>query len=155
MDSLADTAAQVLGQSPDPALTVDELLDRMRSGLPDRRPGREELIRALGTDPNRFRVLLRPARSWPVEIGPDAWLVATGARRAQGRPGRSVLGRLRAAVVTLGQEVEPGSMQSWARWHGLVDSERRARAALQGAERRDENATSDSAITESGTSTIH
>ena len=130
VDSLAHTAAALLDKEPAPALTLDELRERLEAEDPCRVPGRDHLLRTLQAHPDRLRILLRPQRGWLVEIGPVAWVLTTRHGRAEARSIRSIYERLRSTVIALGQEVEPGSMRSWAGWNRLVEEEGQLRDAL-------------------------
>jgi len=76
-----------------------------------------------------LRVLQRPEWGWPVELGPEAWVVSANPRAGAGHL-RSLCEMLRATVIRLAQQVEPGSMLSWTRWNGFSLEEKRVCAVL-------------------------
>ncbi len=130
VDSLAHTAAAVLDRDASPALTLDELHHKLEAEIPHRVPGREHLVRTLQAHPDILRILFRPDWGWPVKIGPEAWVLNERPGAAEEHAIRSIGQRLRRSVIALGQEVEPGSMLSWARWNRLIAEERHARESL-------------------------
>ncbi len=140
MDSIAHTAAELLYKGPSPALTLEELQKRLEAETPSLVPGPDQLLRALQAEPERIRVLLRPQRPWPIQVGPRAWVVPAAPALADGRPIRSIDHRLRKSIIALGADMEPGSMRSWARWNLFMTEERRVQEVLLRSRLRPEDA---------------
>lgn len=127
---LERTAKEVLDRHPAPALSLTELsalLARERAG---RTPEPDRLADTLRTRRGEIRILeTDPARLAMVE--PNGWAVAPPGAHRGGIPARSLAGRLRETLRTLGEVLEPGSNTALARWARMLNEERRVREILR------------------------
>ena len=135
MQPLGEMIVELLDRDPAPALTIDELRDKLEEETRQPVPEADALVRAIRADPGRIRVVARPDWGWPVEVGPSAWVLAADPTTGGFRLG-SLSERLRSSVVALGCAVEPGSMSSWLHWNCIAIEERLLREILRQAEAR-------------------
>jgi len=130
-DELEQTLKEVLDRHPAPALSLEELTAlavRERVGL-------EGDPKFLAQSLRRRRSDIRIVDTDPVRLGaitPQGWAVAPAGSRRGGFPARSLAGRLRETLRSLGQTLEPGSNTNLARWARMLSEERRLRRALDG-----------------------
>lgn len=132
MDQLAQIAIATLQRFPAPSMSIEELYDALRREAHDVAPAREHVVRALEGQPG-LRILHRPPSEGEIEIGPTAWVVASGSDRRPERHIRSLSERLRQTLVTLAGIVDADSLRDWARWNRMLVEGDRIRAALLGA----------------------
>lgn len=130
MDPIAQTAAAILERSPAPALTLDELREALARESPQLATRPERLLGALARHSD-IRILRRPPCEGEAEIGPTAWVMATGCEHRTEHAVRSIPERLRRSVISVGEAIQQGSMRDWARWNLLLAEEGRARDALR------------------------
>lgn len=128
-DPLTESAAVLMKRDPRAALTLDELHDRL--GSESRLlPGRVRLLERLRAHPRVFRVLTRPERGWPVEMGPKVWVVCLAGGTGLPTSMTPLHERLKWSLIALSANVEPGSMSSWAWWSRILAEERQTLVAL-------------------------
>jgi len=135
VDPIHVQTVDLLRAHPAPALALDVIEDSLESTHSGPSAGTRNFIARLkdGTGNSEGLCVIRlPGRGWLKDLGPEAWILATGSRRAGVTGARSPAGesRLRRTLRILGQTIEPGSVRSWARWTRMLEEEARIRPLM-------------------------
>jgi hypothetical protein len=130
-DPLSEAARAVLNRHPAPALPAEELCTLLARERPGAVPwGVDELLNALERADEGPRVI-RGSSERLGQVTARRWVVAPAGHRAGGFPSRSLSGKMRESLRTLGESLEPGSHLALARWVRLLMEEERARRLLE------------------------
>jgi hypothetical protein len=137
VDPIRIQTVDLLRAHPAPALALDVIEDSLASTPAGPSAGTGNFIARLkdGTgEAEDLCVIRRPRRRWLKDLGPEAWILAPGSRRAGASAARSPAGesRLRRTLRILGETIEPGSVRSWARWTRMLEEEARIRPLMNG-----------------------